>query len=119
MISAARAGRGISGAWRFDRPGRRQRCRVGASRLPATQFLARGLEQLLLRDHFIDQSELQRLLRGIKFSFQDDFGRRLRADQARQARRAAPRRHQTERRFRQTDRVAGSHRTRRGNRRPA
>ena len=67
------------------------------------QFLARRLEQFLARDHFVDQPELERFLRAVKFAFENHFRRRVRPDQARQARRAAPGRHEPERRFRQTD----------------
>ena len=64
---------------------------------------ARRVEQLFARNYFIDETELQRLRRAIKFAFQDHLGRRVGADQSRQARRSAPGGNETERRFRQPD----------------
>ena len=103
MISAARAGAGFWERGASIEPGRAEARRSGETRFCESSFFACGFEQLVLRDHFIDQAELQSLRRGIKFAFQNDFGGFLRTDQPRQARRAAPRRHQTQRRFRKTD----------------
>ena len=97
-------GRGILGARRFD-----WRCWTCGSTslrrdsLPRVQFPARGFEQLVLRNDFVDQSELQGLRGRIKFSFENDFGGLLRTDQARQSCRSPPRRDEAKRRFRQTD----------------
>ncbi len=103
MISAARAGAGFWERGASIEPGRAEARPLRRDSLLRVQFRPCGFEQLVLRDHFIDQAELQSFRRGIKFSFQNDFRGFLRTDQTRQARRATPRRHQTERRFRQTD----------------
>ena len=96
---------GVLAAWRFDCQSsldvRKHVAPEGLASASPVSFVR--LRAIVLRDHFIDQAELQRFRRGIKFPLQNDFGGFLRTDQPRQARRATPRRHQTQRRFRKTD----------------
>jgi hypothetical protein len=56
-----------------------------------------------VRRNFIDESQFQSPLGGIKFAFQNHFSGLFNADQSRQPRAAAPCRKKSQTRFRQTD----------------
>src|SRR2546423_6915546 len=81
------------------------RCHRGLIRLTLSfalrHPLARCIEQLLARNYFIDEPQLQCLRRAIKFAFQDHLGRRVGADESRKARRSTPGGNETKRCFRQ------------------
>ena len=92
MISSARSSADFALFWR--RTELREAGVAGAPSLhfcvfQRAAFLVRDQELIVWRD-FIDESELQSFLSGIKFAFQNHLGGLLSANQSRQSRAAAP-----------------------------